>query len=106
MVVARRTATPGARRFTASFGGPAIFLINKYLVFEHLVHKDPGTETYLIVPTSIAATCVLWILVSLLTRPDPEEVLVAFYRRAKPMGFWGPIATRHPPPACRNHSVR
>jgi len=84
----------GKARLAASFGGPAIFLINKYLVFEHLVHKDPGTETYLIVLTSIGATCVLWILVSLLTRPDPEEVLVAFYRRAKPMGFWGPIARK------------
>ena len=44
--------------------------------------------------TSIGATCVLWILGSLVTRPDDEEALVEFYKRARPMGFWGPIARK------------
>jgi hypothetical protein len=28
---------------------------------------------------------------SLLTAPEPEDVLVNFYRRTRPWGWWGPI---------------
>ncbi len=84
----------GKARLAASFGGPAIFLLNKYVIFGKLVDMNRGTETYLVVLTSIAATCVLWVLVSLLTKPDSEEALVEFYKRARPMGFWGPIARK------------
>ena len=81
----------GPARLAASFGGPIIFLLNKFVVFAHLI--DAGQNAaYLVVLTSIAATCVLWIAVALLTRPDPTNQLIAFYRRARPMGFWGPIA--------------
>lgn len=81
----------GPARLAASFGGPILFLLNKYVVFVYVI--DAGMNTaYLVVLTSIAATCALWIIVALLTRPDPVDRLVAFYRRAKPMGAWGPIA--------------
>lgn len=39
--------------------------------------------------------CLGWTMimtVTLLTRPAPRDVLIAFYRRARPPGFWGPIA--------------
>lgn len=36
-------------------------------------------------------TLVLWVTVTLLTRPEPMPTLVAFYRRARPMGAWGPV---------------
>jgi hypothetical protein len=29
--------------------------------------------------------------VTLLTRPEPPEVLAAFYQRVRPPGFWGPV---------------
>jgi SSS family solute:Na+ symporter len=35
-----------------------------------------------------------WIMilgVTLLTRPEPPEVLAAFYQRVRPPGFWGPV---------------
>jgi hypothetical protein len=32
--------------------------------------------------------------VALSTRPEPEDRLVEFYRRARPMGAWGPIARK------------
>ena len=38
------------------------------------------------------ATTVAGILASLLTRPDPMNRLVLFYERARPPGFWGPVA--------------
>jgi hypothetical protein len=32
------------------------------------------------------------VAVARFTEPEPEEKLVEFYRRARPMGAWGPIA--------------
>lgn len=34
----------------------------------------------------------VWIAATLLTRAEPRERLVVFYRRVRPPGFWGPIA--------------
>ncbi|WP_145113304.1 sodium:solute symporter family transporter [Botrimarina mediterranea] len=39
----------------------------------------------------MAVTLVAWVVVTLVTRPEPIEVLKAFYRRAQPMGAWGPV---------------
>ena len=43
-----------------------------------------GFALNLIVTTLI--TTIVWIVVTFLTRPEPEETLVAFYRRARPAG--------------------
>jgi SSS family solute:Na+ symporter len=40
----------------------------------------------------VAFTTVVWLAVTFLTRPDDEEKLLAFYRKVRPGGFWGPIA--------------
>ena len=39
---------------------------------------------------------VIWVVVALATKPDPDEKLEAFYRRVRPGGWWGPIAQRCP----------
>lgn len=83
----------GAARLAASFGGPVIFLLNKYVVFTYLIDTGVSAD-YVVVLSSMAMTCVLWIAVALLTKPDPEETLIAFYRRARPLGWWGPIALK------------
>ena len=81
----------GKARLAASFGGPVVFLLNKYVIFVHLI--DAGQDAaYLVVLSSIAATCLLWVAVALCTQPEPEEKLLAFYKEARPMGWWGPIA--------------
>lgn len=42
-------------------------------------------------------TLVVWVSVTLLTRPEPREHLIAFYRRIRPDGpGWGPIAAAAP----------
>jgi Na+/proline symporter len=88
----------GAARLAASFGGPVIFLVNQFVVFEHLI--DAGAAgVYLVVFASMAATALLWIVVALLTPPESDDRLIGFYRRAKPMGFWGPIARKAGLPA-------
>lgn len=78
-------------RIAASLGGPLIFLFNRFVVFQYWI--DAGEDTsYVVVLSSIAATCVLWFSVALMTKPDPHEKLIEFYREARPMGWWGPIA--------------
>jgi SSS family solute:Na+ symporter len=40
----------------------------------------------------VAVTTVAWITATFLTRPDDEAKLLAFYRKVRPGGAWGPIA--------------
>ena len=78
-------------RIAASFGGPIIFVLVKYVFLSQ-------AGAYWQVLISIGLTTLLWIAISLLTRPDDETTLLEFYRRARPLGFWGPIARKagHP----------
>lgn len=46
----------------------------------------------LLVPLSI----IVWVTVTLLTRPEPKEKLVEFYKRVRPGGFWRPIQEELP----------
>lgn len=80
-------------RLAASFGGPVLFAFNQFVVFRYWIHAGDAAA-YLVVFASMAATTVLWVSVALLTPPEPEEKLLEFYRRARPMGAWGPIAAR------------
>jgi SSS family solute:Na+ symporter len=53
---------------------------------------DPLEGAYLMLATT-AFTTVAWIAVTLLTRPTPDETLIAFYRRVRPGGpGWRRIA--------------
>jgi Na+/proline symporter len=76
----------GAGRLAASFGGPLIFVLVKFVAAPHL-----GMTEYAVVLSSIGLTTLLWIAATLLTRPQDEETLKAFYLRARPLGAWGPI---------------
>lgn len=81
----------GKARIAATVGGPLICGFNYSVVFGQWI--DAGADTaYLVVLSSIAATCLLWLTVSLVTAPDPTPTLVAFYKRARPIGWWKPIA--------------
>ena len=68
-----------------------LFLFNQLVVFRYIVDAGPAS-VYLVVFTSMAATTVLWVAVARFTQPEPDEKLIEFYRRARPMGAWGPIA--------------
>ena len=43
----------------------------------------------------VAVTTAAWLAVTFLTRPDDEDKLLAFYRKVRPGGFWGPVARRN-----------
>ncbi|HVL66416.1 MAG TPA: sodium:solute symporter family protein [Vicinamibacterales bacterium] len=45
--------------------------------------------------TTVAAATAVWVAATFLTAPEPEEKLVAFYRRVRPAGpGWAAVATR------------
>ena len=109
----------GPARLAASFGGPMIFLVMRYVVYptfilpyylrpenmpqwltetadrlsvEAVEGKISNANIYIPILASMGLTCLVWIIVALVTKPDPDEKLIEFYRRARPMGWWGPIA--------------
>jgi len=46
-----------------------------------------------IVLITVAVTTAVWLAVTFLTRPEPKDVLLAFYRRVQPnAALWGPVA--------------
>ena len=61
-----------------------IFLVTRGVRIQH--------KFIIIVPLSL----VIWIAVTLLTRPEPKEKLVEFYKRVRPGGFWRPIQKELP----------
>lgn len=46
----------------------------------------------LVIPVSITT----WIVVTFLTKPEPEETLNRFYKRVRPWGLWKPASDMHP----------
>ncbi len=60
-----------------------------------LIFPDPtlwGLERNMAVfPIILVVSAATSIIVTLLTRPDNEEVLKSFYKQVRPWGFWGPI---------------
>ncbi len=54
--------------------------------------SDPRQFAWIVLATA-AVTTVVWLTVTLLTRPEPRDVLLAFYRRVRPSAaLWGPVA--------------
>jgi SSS family solute:Na+ symporter len=86
-------------RLAASFGGAAIFCL-VVLAPKLLVRLGLGWADALIIPwwwqtfLVMGLTTVLWVSVALLTPPDSPAVLEHFYRRARPLGSWGPVRQR------------
>ena len=58
----------------------------------HMDSDDPRSFAYIMLIT-VGITTVVWLAVTFATRPEPRDVLVAFYRRTRPMATgWEPIA--------------
>ena len=59
--------------------------------------SDQPVQFAWIMITTVAATTVTWLAVTFLTRPEPDETLVSFYRRTRPsVTGWGPVAAKAP----------
>jgi SSS family solute:Na+ symporter len=83
----------GPARIAASFGGAAIFCV-VVLLPKLLVSLGVTWANGLLLPwwwqtiIVMSATTVLWVIVALSTKPDPDELLEGFYNRIHPLGFW------------------
>ena len=65
-------------------------------------------KTLAVFPAVLGISLAASLLGSLLTPPDDREVLLAFYRRVRPWGFWKPIhdeLVRRHPTAQANHDL-
>jgi SSS family solute:Na+ symporter len=57
-----------------------------------LSESEPREFAYLVLIT-VAVTTIVWLAVTFLTRPEPKDVLLAFYRKVRPSpALWAPIA--------------
>ncbi len=55
---------------------------------------DPLQFAYIVLIT-VACSTAIWLAATLLTSPEKEEVLLAFYRRVRPSAaLWGPVARK------------
>jgi Na+/proline symporter len=83
----------------ANVGGPIIyfslgFILRHFAWWQnHLAMGESMAQQLGMLKALIAMvmTMIFWVVVMLMTRPEDMEVLKIFYRRAKPMGVWGPI---------------
>jgi SSS family solute:Na+ symporter len=66
----------------------AALLLPKIFIDPTLWGLERNIATF---PIILVISAVTSIVVSLLTRPDDEEVLKKFYKQVRPWGFWGPI---------------
>ncbi|MBB6326797.1 Na+/proline symporter [Algoriphagus iocasae] len=57
----------------------------------------PENQAYLKLIYSVSITTVGWLLVTFLTRPEKDEVLLSFYRKVTPAAFgWKKVLDRYP----------
>jgi solute:Na+ symporter, SSS family len=73
----------GWGRVAASFGGGSIYVGLAAV----LPQMKWWTRIYVIMIISM----LLWLVVTMLTAPEPCALLTGFYNRAQPMGWWKPI---------------
>jgi len=59
---------------------------------EHLLAAySINMDVVIIFPLVVGISLIGCLLGTLLTKPESDEVLIDFYRRVRPWGFWGPI---------------
>jgi len=76
----------GWARVAASFGGGGCYLAIALLL--------PQWQWWYRMFAAMAISTTLWLVVSLVTEPERQELLAAFYRRCRPLGFWEPVRRR------------
>jgi Na+/proline symporter len=83
----------------AMIGGPVIYFLLARLLPQsqwwasQLAAGEAAVDAMAMLQAAIAMglTTLLWIGVALLTKPESDETLEAFYHRARPMGWWEPV---------------
>jgi len=69
------------------------FVVSLFLQLALGLDNDKPIDFAHIMLITVAVTTVVWLAVTFLTKPEPQEKLVAFYRRTRPSrAGWAPIA--------------
>ena len=73
------------------------FVVSLALQVGFGLDTDQPKQFALIMIATVAITTIVWLAVTYLTGPEPQEKLVSFYRRTRPSRTgWGPIAAIAP----------
>ena len=73
------------------------FVVSLFLQLGMGWDSDQPKEFAYIMIVTVAITTVIWLAVTYLTKPEPQETLTAFYRRTRPSrSGWGPVAALVP----------
>ena len=68
-------------------------------VFSLVALFAPDAPMYVVFPPICLGSLAASIIVTLATRPVPDDILDAFFARVRPFGHWGPVRRRAPEPA-------
>src|SRR6266508_3049880 len=73
------------------------FVVSLFLQLAFGLDNDQPIDFAHIMLITVAVTTVVWLAVTFLTKPEPNETLVAFYRRTRPSrAGWVPVAAQAP----------
>jgi Na+/proline symporter len=73
------------------------FVVSLTLEFGFNMSSDNAYDFAAIVLITTGITTAVWLAVTYMTRPEPDEILIPFYRKVKPSAaFWKPIAAKVP----------
>ncbi|HEX3035150.1 MAG TPA: sodium:solute symporter family protein [Thermodesulfobacteriota bacterium] len=67
-----------------------IFLLTLYTTFVNVPLELK--HQIIVIPVSI----VTWLVITFITKPEPEETLSNFYKKIRPWGWWNPVARVNP----------
>jgi solute:Na+ symporter, SSS family len=71
------------------------FVVSLVLEFGFGMSNDNAIDFAHIVLITTGVTTIVWLVVTYLTKPEPEEILVPFYRKVRPSArMWGPIVAK------------
>jgi len=71
------------------------FIISLVLEFGFGMTSSNAYDFAYLVLITTGVTSVVWLSVTFLTKPEPDEILMSFYRTVRPSArMWGPIAAK------------
>jgi Na+/proline symporter len=84
---------------TANIAGPLVYLLLSFILSKIDWWQQQATNVESVQQQmkmyqaiiSMGITTSLWMLVTLLTKPEDMDLLKNFYRKAHPIGFWKPV---------------
>jgi Na+/proline symporter len=75
----------------------AAFVVSIVLQFGFGLREEQPKEFAVLLLITVVATTAAWLAVTFMTKPEPREILLSFYRKVRPSAaLWKPIAAEAP----------